>query len=386
MDDREEQKTKPARCYRCFRPVAECFCDAIPTIDNRTEVLILQHIRERFHPFNTARIVQLALKNSTLLVDETDRLASIELPLKPRAGLLYPGAEAKLLSDLAPEERPEQLVILDGTWHHVKTFVRDLPALRALPCYKISPERPGRYRIRREPNATSLSTLEATVAALTALEPETAGLEQLLDAFDRMVERQLIYHEAPTGRRRNRRRNRTVMNVPRAIAASLENLVVAYGESTPCERGKKREPRLPIYWVAERLGSGERFAQTIQTQTPLDASFLGHLELTPEHFTDAPSLEQFCQDWAAFLRPSDTLIVYHPNTIRLLQTVGAKVPPCVALKSIDFESADRHYSSLEAILEAKGLVSHDIHHPGRAGKRLADAMTLVRYLNAQSLN
>ncbi|MGD9126870.1 MAG: tRNA-uridine aminocarboxypropyltransferase [Planctomycetia bacterium] len=384
MNDREAQETKPGRCYRCFRPADECFCDTIPSIDNRTDVLILQHIRERFHPFNTARIVHLALKHSTLLVDETEPLAEIELPLKPQAGLLYPGPDAKLLSDLAPEERPDQLVILDGTWHHVKTLFRDLPVLKTLPCYRLSPETPGRYRIRREPNTTSLSTIEATVAALTALEPETVGLEQLTQAFDRMIEQQLTHHKAPTGWRQNRRRNRTVMNVPRAIAKDFANLIVAYGESTPGGRGRKRASCRPVYWVAERLGTGERFSSTIQTDAPLDRSFLGHLELTANDFANAASSEQFCEAWSDFLRPMDTLVVYHPNTIRLLRTIGATIPPCVFLKSIDFESTDRHYTSLEEILEAKHLTSPTPTHPGRAGRRLADAIALVRYLNELS--
>src|SRR5262249_38636030 len=42
-----------SRCYGCFRPQNDCFCAEIPTIDNKTHVLILQHMRERFHPFNT---------------------------------------------------------------------------------------------------------------------------------------------------------------------------------------------------------------------------------------------------------------------------------------------------------------------------------------------
>ena len=368
------------RCYVCFRPKVECFCDAIPSIENRTEVLILQHIRERFHPFNTARIVHRALKNSTLLVDHIDRLASAGLPLKPQAGILYPGAEAVLVSDLKPEERPRQLVILDGTWHHVRTMMRDLPMLRDLPRYQLLPETPGRYRIRREPTATSLSTLEATVAALKALEPDTVGLDQLTDAFDQMIERQLTHHKAPTGWRKNRRRNRTVMNVPRTLVDDLDNVVVAYGETTPGERGQKHQQRLPVYWVAERLGTAERFASAIQTETPLGEEFLAHLELTSADFANALSLDQFCKAWSTFLRPTDTLVVYHPSTARLLKNIGAELPKCLTLKSIDFED-DQHYSTLEEILEAKDLVSPKNTPPGRANKRLADAITLVRYLH-----
>src|SRR4051812_21690773 len=110
------------RCYGCFRPKEACFCASIPTIDNQTEILILQHRRERFHPFNTARMVQKALRNSQLLVDHTKNLAA-QLRLKPRAGLLFPGPTAVLISDLTLEQRPEQLVVVDGTWHQAKTLV-----------------------------------------------------------------------------------------------------------------------------------------------------------------------------------------------------------------------------------------------------------------------
>src|SRR4051812_23114578 len=156
------------RCYDCFRPKDACFCASIPTIDNRTDVLILQHRRERFHPFNTARIVQKALRNSRLLVDHTDNLAR-QLRLKPRAGLLLPGPTALLISDLTFEQRPEQLVVLDGTWHQAKTLVRKVPALQSLPRYQLAPTMPSRYRIRRQPSISSLSTVEAAVTALRIL-------------------------------------------------------------------------------------------------------------------------------------------------------------------------------------------------------------------------
>src|SRR5947208_695592 len=133
------------RCYDCFRPKEACFCASIPSIDNQTEVLILQHRRERFHPFNTARIVNKSLRNCHLLIDHLSNLAA-RLHLKSRAGLLYPGPSARLISELPGEQRPEQLVIIDGTWHHTKTMVREIPALRLLPRYRLAPTSPSRYR------------------------------------------------------------------------------------------------------------------------------------------------------------------------------------------------------------------------------------------------
>ena len=131
MQLRNEPKVEyRERCYVCFRPVDKCFCDAIPSIDNKTHILILQHVKERFHPFNTARIVRQALQNSDLIVDQTEKLATASLPFRQNTGVLYPGQEARLLSDVPPEERPEQLVIIDGTWHPVSYTHLTLPTNR----------------------------------------------------------------------------------------------------------------------------------------------------------------------------------------------------------------------------------------------------------------
>ena len=367
------------RCYGCFRPQGDCFCALIPDIDNKTHVLILQHVRERFHPFNTARIVHRALRNSILFVDQTERLAAARLPLKPRVGLLYPGPGATLISDL-PSRRPEQLVILDGTWNHVKTLVRDIPALHELPRYELAPASPGRYRIRREPNATSLSTLEATVAALRVLEPDTRGLDQLTAAFDAMIDRQLAHPREVLGWRCNKRRSRTPLNIPRVLTGDLDDVVVAYGEGAAGERGRKRGGRPPVYWVAERLGTGERFTSAIRPESPLRDSFLAHLELTADDFVRALSPGEFRASWAAFLRQGDTLAVYAQGTLRLLKHIGGESARCLVLKSVSF-GPDGQHGTLDERMSAQGLASVPARHPGRAGKRLANAVVLARHLN-----
>ena len=369
------------RCYGCYRPKEACFCDTIPAIDNRTNVLILQHRRERFHAFNTARIVRKSLKNSRLLVGHAKSLIATGLPFRPRAGLLYPGPAATLISDVPPDQRPDQLVILDGTWHHTKTLFRDIPALHDLPQYLLAPDAPGRYRIRREPDATSLSTLEATVAALRVLEPATSGFSQLLDAFETMVDRQLAHPKSQSGWRRNERRQQIGSNIPRALVGDLANVVVAYGESTSERRGDEPNLRAPIYWVAQRLGTNERCALALKPEAPLPDSLLSHLELTERDFANALSGEEFRTAWARFLHPADTLVVYHQSTVRLLSHVRADIAKCLVLKSVSLNSG-RASGTLDERLASAGLVSGPAEHPGRAGKRLAKAIALVRHLNA----
>lgn len=368
------------RCYDCFRPPGDCFCAAIPAIDNRTDVLILQHKRERFHRFNTARIGRKSLRNANVLVGSTSGLAKA-LVLKPRAGLLYPGPKAALLSELPPQEHPEQLVILDGTWHHAKTMVRDIPALRDLPRYRLAPSAPSRYRIRREPSAVALSTIEAVVAALSVLEPQTRGLDQLLDAFLLMVDRQLSHPKSPQGHRSAKRRRPTCKNIPSALLGDLSHIVVAYGESTSREPGRERALRRPVSWVAERLGTGEQFGCLIEPPFPVEDSFLGHLQLNRDDFVQAVSLEEARRSWKSFLRPGDCLTVFNSAVARLADQLNPQPLSCLELKSVDFNTA-RQYGTLDDIVAAEGLRPASCRLPGRSGKRLANLAAFVRHLNA----
>ena len=125
------------RCVHCFRP--RCICASIPSIKNETAILILQHRRERFHRFNSARLVQRALENSQLVAGYPCDFTLDRLRLMSDVGVLFPSQHARNLEDLSPAERPQQLVILDGTWHHAKTFVRDIPWLSQICLLYTSP-------------------------------------------------------------------------------------------------------------------------------------------------------------------------------------------------------------------------------------------------------
>ena len=158
-------------------------------------------------------------------------------------------------------------------------------------------------------------------------------------------------------------------------------MVVAYGESTAGRRGCKSGLRAPVYWVAERVGTGERFACTLQSDAPLQDSFLNHLELPAEHFVGALSPAEARRAWAAFARPTDMLAVYHQGTARLLTQIAADSASCLVLKAIDFNPRKR-YATLDELVAAEGLASAPPRHPGRAGKRLADVVALVEHLHA----
>jgi len=375
----EAENEVGGRCYQCFRPMSLCFCAAIPRIDNRTDVLILQHVGERFHPFNTARIVQKALCHCQLISDHNQRFGTHHLPIQANTGLLYPQANAPSLTELSAAERPDQLVIIDGTWHQAKTIVRDVPQLRDLPCYRLTPSSPGQYRIRREPNAQSLSTLEATVAALRALEPDTVGLDQLLSAFNKMVESQLRHPASHAVWRQKQTRQSRPQSLPRILLQNSDRLVVAYGEATPGQPGKLAATPYPVNWVAQRLGTAERFSCRLRQQQPLSDAALEHMRLSAVDFDAAVSQDEFCHRWSSFLRREDVMIVYHDRTYQLLRHVEATQPRCLVLKSI-FGKRRAVFRSLEELLAVEGVAIPSCEDKSRANQRLDMAVALVEHL------
>ncbi|QEG23157.1 tRNA-uridine aminocarboxypropyltransferase [Mariniblastus fucicola] len=384
------------RCYGCYRPVQHCFCAAIPRVDNQTDVLILQHQRERSHPFNTARIVNQALVRCKLLFDRNETFAARDLPIGDGAALLYPGKGSRLLDELSEEELPKQLVIIDGTWDQAKTLFRDVPQLHQLPQVKLAPSTPGQYRIRLEPTDTSLSTLEATVQSLQQLEPHTTGLDELSQAFNTMVEQQLAHPNASYGDGSPRPKMETP-NIPSSFRRDPSQIVVAYAEATPVDyqagmpwtelnRLKKlaaKEP--PVYCIAQRMsenqGPADSFCQTITPAKPISQANLDHMGLSQSDFESQVSVPTFCERWNHFLRPDDLLIVPNQKTIRLLARTGVQVPDYELLKAINFDPRNE-FPDLTEFLNANDCSTFAARHQGRAGKRLASAVALVHHFRS----
>ncbi|MFK7819146.1 MAG: tRNA-uridine aminocarboxypropyltransferase [Planctomycetaceae bacterium] len=374
MSDAEQHRE---RCYGCYRPVTHCFCDVIPTVNNQTNVLILQHTRERFHAFNTARIVDRALVNSRMEVGFTPELAARQDAIHPNAGLLYPGEGARLIEDVAPADRPQQIVVLDGTWHHAKTMIRDIGWLRDLPRFRIDPASPSQYRIRREPSIESLSTVEATVDILRSIEPETPGLDDLLTAFNTMIDRHIavIGTAEPRHRERSNGDQRVATNIPRSLLGDENNIVVAYGESVPCHPDRKSE-NAPVVWSAIRLATGELFHELVEPPYPLAPQILEHMRLQASAFEAAVTRSELSQRWKAFTSEHDTVFVFSKGTRALLGVVAGTDQRCELLKSISFTDATG--STLSELLASLGVQPEPAALPARAGKRLANAVALVR--------
>ncbi|HEY0839584.1 MAG TPA: tRNA-uridine aminocarboxypropyltransferase, partial [Vulgatibacter sp.] len=133
-------------CQRCRRPLAFCWCRSIEPVPTRTRLVFLQHLRESRVPIGTARMAHLALSNSEFHVG-----TSFSLTPGPRTAVLFPGEDA-LPPEVLREGDPWTLVVIDGTWSQARKIVQRDPVLSALPRVGFRPDRPGNYRIRREPS------------------------------------------------------------------------------------------------------------------------------------------------------------------------------------------------------------------------------------------
>lgn len=176
------------RCSRCHRPQAQCLCPLIPFLPSRTAVLILQHPSEAGHALNTGRLAALGLANGTLRMGEVfeDELLSGGVD----DYLMFPGENALSLSELVRLPRPIRLIVPDGTWRKARKLLYLNPRLAALPRVTLPEGLGSRYRLRKAPSAGALSTIEAIVVALNAL--EGAGrFDALLRPFDALIDGQI---------------------------------------------------------------------------------------------------------------------------------------------------------------------------------------------------
>lgn len=181
------------QCPRCARPQSHCLCRLIPHLESRTRVLLLQHPSEVNHALNTARLAALGLVNAELRVGEVfEDLATLLNPAGYEARLLFPGDDAQLLcpENAMPDDRPLLLVVPDGTWRKARKLLHLNPLLAALPRVTLAQGGVSRYRLRKAPGPGALSTVEAIVQALDALEAPSS-FAPLLRPFEALIEGQI---------------------------------------------------------------------------------------------------------------------------------------------------------------------------------------------------
>lgn len=215
-----------------------------------------------------------------------------------------------------------------------------------------------------------------------SLEPETEGVDRLLGAFHRMVENQLEHRGSQVAARR-RTRGSGLRNFPADLRRPAEQLVVAYGEESPGERGQGRRRSELVNWLAQRVGMGGRFECILKPERQLSEPALRHMRLTEDDFDGAVSREEFCRRWSRFQRTGDVLVVYHERTGRLLDQLPVSKLRQVTLKAI---YGQRHlkFQFLEELLTAADIPLPSEPHSNRARWRLELTVRLLENLRLEA--
>ncbi len=375
-----------AMCADCGRPASVCLCSALVRIPTRTRVVILQHPRESNVPINTARIAERALPNSERHVGvefgADARVRQVLSDPEAPAILLYPGPGARdLVRD--PPSGPVTLTVIDGTWWQAQKLIKKNAWLTELPCYAFAPDAPSRYRIRKEPAAHCVSTIEAISSALRVLERGTASdLDALLDPFEAMVEHQLRYAaERRAQRHVIRKTGPRPRRWPAALSERAHDLVIGYGEANAWPRGTPLGDGAEIvHFAAERVLSGERFEAFIAPRRPLSPSFVHHTGLAESNVRGGGSWSEFLERWQAFARPNDLLGGWGFFWATALERAGLALPEHVDLRLLARRHLDERTGDVERCAKKLGEPLSEPWTKGRTGRRAAGAATIARAL------
>jgi DTW domain-containing protein len=175
-------------------------------VDNKVEVLILQHPQEQDRVLGTARLIAETLADAKVVIGLSWRnLAhAVGGPAETKDwGVLYLGstqvsgpgsAQAPLIAvDRKGERLADQaaglrglkgLIALDGNWAQAKALWWRNAWLTKLRRFVVVPDGPSLYGdLRREARPDAVSTLEAVGLALQTLEGDAAVRERLLVPF-----------------------------------------------------------------------------------------------------------------------------------------------------------------------------------------------------------
>ena len=199
-------------CPHCGKPLPLCICESVELIENKIQLLILQHPQEQDRALGTARLAALHFKDAVVKVGLSWPSLSKALgrPVHDpsRWAILYLGSAKVADLDTDKEivainrkgeleehqrailEDIEGIILLDGTWSQAKAlWWRNAWMLK---CQRVilGPKRSSRYGVlRKEPRSDGLSTIESVGLLLAGLEKRPDIAEALNTSFDRMLAR-----------------------------------------------------------------------------------------------------------------------------------------------------------------------------------------------------
>jgi hypothetical protein len=287
-----------------------------------------------------------------------------------------------------PPKGPVTLIVVDGTWWQARKVVRSNPELASLPRYAFTPPSPSEYRIRKEPDESYVSTIEALVHVLGALEADPERFLALLTPFRAMIDAQ-IEHERNRSRARVRHAKKTPkppgVRIPSMLRERALDLVCVVGEANAWpyrarESGTVYEDEL-VHWVAVRLATGERFDQVVAPMSPLAPRASSHVRLPVDTLLAGSTAPELHRRWREFLRDTDVVCSWGRYATSLFVAGGGHLPPArIDLRQVARAFTKGKVGTLEELLARLYLAAPEDLGPGRAGMRLGQVARVASYL------
>jgi DTW domain-containing protein YfiP len=186
-------KPKRSVCPQCEYILARCLCHTLRSINNLTQIIVLQHPSETDHALSTVRLMKKSFHNMKVFIGENFsehlELNSILKDHQETTALIFPTDKSLILKSES-NKLITHLLLLDGTWKKARKIYLLSTNLQKLNSYSLLPTNPSQYKIRASNFEDSVSTLEASVAALASIEADL-NTKSLEDSFAAMIEFQI---------------------------------------------------------------------------------------------------------------------------------------------------------------------------------------------------
>ena len=372
----------PHRCYRCLRPQDLCYCDRMPSVPTTTRVVILQHPHERTHPFGTARLARMCMPNASVHIPSPGYSGTLakEVDVPEDSAVLFPHPDADDLATVPEAEWPSTLIAIDGTWSHAKRLYRENTWLHSKRHVRLQPTTPSNYRIRKEPKPEYISTIEAIVEALRIIEPSNQRLDELLRAFDLMIDQQIAHRSSRVAGRFKSTRTRE----SRALSPRLRDpgMVVVFAEAGR-PGGDAAKDRELVHWVAARVDSDESFEVIVKPTAPPTDVHLLHLGITHEQLDAGCTPDQARQAFLEFLPDGAPIAAWTDTTLQWGERMLPESFDQILLKHNYCNIRQRSSGFLEDVVKREELTPPELPCGGRAGARLRNALAVARWLRTQ---
>ncbi len=182
--------TKRKECKTCLRPINSCYCHTISKISNNKPIMIIRHIKEAKHPFNTAHMANLSLTNAQIVESNdpclNEKLLEFITDFNPL--LIFKSIHSKEIMNQDILDH-NGYIFLDGTWDKAKSILFSNKLLQNLPQrHFVTAEKSIYAPIRKACSSEFLSTIEAIKEVIEM--DEQKEIESLLDPLKHIIKEQ----------------------------------------------------------------------------------------------------------------------------------------------------------------------------------------------------